>query len=121
MRLWVAAMLECSNGPRASWKSGDNVLHGPTGPPATTGPSEPAKFTAPTEEDLPAGTTGRDLPATSEDYNFDVSGGMVIMVHRHSRIPDSLDVVTVTPSVKAGIITMTGHAHTQFLTYYARS
>ena len=28
---------------------GDNVPHGPTGPPATTGPSEPAGFAAPTE------------------------------------------------------------------------
>ena len=27
-----------------------------------------------------------------EDYNFDVPGGMDLMVHRHSRIPDSLDV-----------------------------
>ena len=27
-----------------------------------------------------------------EDYNFDVPDGMDLMVHRHSRIPDSLDV-----------------------------
>ena len=27
-----------------------------------------------------------------EDYNFDVPEGMDLMVHRHSRIPDSLDV-----------------------------
>ena len=27
-----------------------------------------------------------------EDYNFDVTEGMDLMVHRHSRIPDSLDV-----------------------------
>ena len=30
--------------------------------------------------------------ASVEDYNFDVPEGMDLMVHRHSRIPDSLEV-----------------------------
>ena len=30
--------------------------------------------------------------ANVEDYNFDVPEGMDLMVHRHCRIPDSLDV-----------------------------